>query len=342
MMPQMRTQNHKRLIANTATAIETILKAPELKGLSERELNYITKAVIVDELKAKLKKEVSKHKIAQEIDNLKNDWLNKFESEHTRRSFETNLNVFLNWLPREKSVADVNPRVVDSYISYLQNATLDTKKKKLSKNTQIQRIAACSSFWSSLNRWQILEVNPWFGSRKPKKEISIKQGEKVPTDADLQKLETKATTAMKTIIKGNTKNTKRKNDAGIMAYAAIKVLKETGLRVGALETLTIDKKGFFTARTKGSTAHGFLSEKVRTTLHELGLNASKPFAGYRPGTFSVWIWRASNGKFSVHSIRHYAATSYYTKTKDIAGLQRLLGHKSLMATQAYLASLGYN
>ena len=338
----MRTQNHKRLIADTATAIETILRAPELKSLSEKELNYITKAVIVDELKAKLKKEVSKHKINRKLDTLKSEWLRRFESDHTRRSFETNLNAFLNWLPNGESIADVNPRVVDSYVSYLQNATLANKKERLSKNTQIQRIAACSSFWSLLNRWQIVETNPWYGSRKPKKEIAIKQGEQVPTDADLLYLETKAKAAMTTRIKGHKLNTKRKNDAGRMAYAAIRVLRETGLRVGALDALKIDRKGYFTARTKGSTAHGLLSDELRKTLAELGLNLRKPFAGYKPGTLSVWIWRASNGKFSVHSIRHYAATSYYTKTKDIVGLQRLLGHKSLMATQAYLASLGYN
>ena len=342
MPAPLRTPSRKRLVANTATAIETILKAPELKGLSEKELAYITKAVIVDQLKAKLKKEVSRHKIDQDIEGLKKDWLNKFESEHTRRSFETNLNAFLRWLPKDKSVADANPRVVDAYISYLQNATLGGTRQKLSKNTQIQRIAACSSFWSTLMRWDVLDKNPWIGSRKPKKEIAIKQGEKVPTEADLSGLESKAKAAMTAKIKGHETNTKRKNQAGRMAYAALIVLRETGLRVGALETLKIDNQGYFTARTKGSRAHGKLSDKVRTELRELGLSAATPFNDYRPETFSVWIWRASGGKFSVHSIRHFAAVTYYKKTKDIVGLQKLLGHKSLIATQAYLATLGFN
>jgi len=342
MTAQLSARNHKRLIADTATAIEAILKAPELKELTETELQYITKAVIVDELKTKLKKEVSKHKINREIENLKRDWLNRFDSQHTRRSFETNLNYFLDWLPSDKSLSDVNARVVDAYVSYLQNSTLGRTKRKLSKNTQIQRIAACSSFWSALMRWQILDSNPWFGCRKPKKEISIKQGESVPTDADLDNLQRIAKDASKAKVKGHRLNTARKNSAGRMAYAAISVLRETGLRVGALQTIRIDKKGYFTAKTKGRTAYGKLSEKVLASLQELGLNISTPFQNYNPSTFRVWLWRASRGKFSVHSIRHHAATRYYSNTRDIAGLQRLLGHKSLLATQAYLASLGHN
>jgi integrase len=124
-----------------------------------------------------------------------------------------------------------------------------------------------------------------------------------------------------------------------MALAALIVLRATGLRIGALPMLTIEKNGKYYAESKGGIASGKLSEEALNRLAELGLDQRKPFDEYK--SFSIWIYRATDGKFSPHSIRHRFAIDHYRENKDIARLQKALGHSSLTATTSYLSGLGF-
>ena len=44
----------------------------------------------------------------------------------------------------------------------------------------------------------------------------------------------------------------------------------------------------------------------------------------------------SDEHFTCHSMRHYFALQYYLQSHDILLIKRLLGHKSLAATEVYL------
>lgn len=52
-----------------------------------------------------------------------------------------------------------------------------------------------------------------------------------------------------------------------------------------------------------------------------------------------WSEAAFGQAFSFHCLRHTCAVRHYVATKDVVSVQRLLGHKSLHWTTAYLASL---
>lgn len=312
--------------------ISDIINSPDINKLDEKQLSAIAKAVLVDELKDKLKKEVQKQKI--KVGPLVKRWLSGFSSSHTKRSFQFNLNLFSNWLA-ERHFLDVDATIVDDYLIYLSNSK-GINGYKISENTIRQRIAAPSSFYKSLVRWGQINHNPFNGAKLPKKSIQIKQSEKIPEDSDLDELEKIARNDIKTI--GNHISEQRKRKSGTMALAALIVLRKTGLRVGALDTLRIDSKGYYNTKTKGSTATGRIPESTLIQLDNLGLDTKQPFKAYK--SFSMWIFRASSGKFSAHSIRHRFALNFYNKTKDPAKLQKKLGHSSLNATTAYLAGLG--
>jgi integrase len=50
--------------------------------------------------------------------------------------------------------------------------------------------------------------------------------------------------------------------------------------------------------------------------------------------------RAGIMNFTFHDLRDVFATDFYTQTKDIRKLQRVLGHASIATTERYLATLG--
>lgn len=330
-------QNHRKSLTDRAARITaSLLDSPELHDLSDEELSYLAKSVIVDELKAKLRNDVTKKRL--DMNELKARWLNKFTSDPTKRTFETNIKMFMTWLG-ETSILDVDTKLVDDYLIYLQKSVVQIPgkaKRRISVNTLRLRVAACSSFWRSLKRWEIVAQNPWLGADLPKKHIAVKKAEAVPTDRHLDKIEALCRRAFKATGRGSLNRRK----GARKALAALRVLRATGLRVGALPSLAIDPEGFYTAKSKGGTAHGRIDTQTRRILSQSGLNKGEPFKNYF--SFSKYferICKASDWKYTVHGIRHRFAVNHYTANKDPVALQRLLGHSSLVATQAYLATL---
>lgn len=314
----------------------SLLDSPELHDLSDEQLRYLAKSVIIDELKAKLRNDVTKKRL--NTTDLKTRWLNKFTSAPTKRTFETHIRIFLTWLGNI-SILDVDAKIVDDYLIYLQKAVVQIPgkaKRRISVNTLRLRVAACSSFWRSLKRWEIVAQNPWLGADLPKKQIAVKKAESVPSDRHLDKIEAQCRSAFK----ANGRGSLNRRMGARKALAAIRVLRATGLRVGALPSLAIDPDGFYTAKSKGGTAQGRIDTKTRRILSECGMNAGQPFKNYF--SFSKYferICKASDWRYTVHGIRHRFAVNHYTANKDPVALQRLLGHSSLIATQAYLATL---
>ena len=106
-------------------------------------------------------------------------------------------------------------------------------------------MAACSSFFSALVRWDILGKNPFLRCRGlPKKRIAIKQENQIPTNKELDALEEYANNAIKMATVGKGKGLYRKLYGNILALCAVKVLRATGLRLGALQNMNIDKNGY--------------------------------------------------------------------------------------------------
>lgn len=327
----------KTEIESRVSTIAKKYESVKLNNLSDGQLEEIAKRNLLNRLESDYDKEVEKLKINSKLDELKNRWLNQFDSKHTKKSFEINLDLFITWL-NGKSIAEVDSQVVDDYSIYLKSSKVNGSKKIISNNTLLQRLASPSSFFKSLLRWDVVSVNYFLGVNKPKKKIQIKTAESVPTDIDLDKLESYAKDCMSAKLNHKT-NQERKRNAGKYAYAALKIIRESALRVGALVTLQIDENGYYTGDSKGGQVQGQFSKDILDMLKELSLNRKQPFKDYSTDAFSKWFYRASKGQFSVHGIRHYAAIRFYKRTKDIMALKEFLQHGSVLATQSYLATL---
>ncbi len=275
------------------------------------------------------------------IDELILQWLEGYESKETQRSYKRNLRLFLEWLKgKSKGLLDVNANLVDAYIVYL-------KRKSISANTFRLRIGACSSFWTALIRWETIEQeNPFIGVRGlPKKPKKIKKAEEIPSDNDLDFLEKYAFNQMKATGKGST----GKIRSAIKALCAVKVMRATGLRIGALKNMEIDRNGYYTAKTKGGIATGFLDEEVLNVLRFFKLPRKKPLEKFNESTFRSWLskvmnsdqWKTEIGNtFSAHGIRHRFAIKLYIESGfDIALVSARLGHGDIQVTTEYLAGL---
>ncbi len=90
----------------------------------------------------------------------------------------------------------------------------------------------------------------------------------------------------------------RKQESGnIYAYCALKMLRRYGLRVGALNSLKIDKKGNFRAISKANEIIGKLDAEIIQQLELYGLDGSEPFRNYKESSFSVWLQMAKKMQF---------------------------------------------
>ncbi len=332
-----------QLLNNINKAVLSVLDAPELEALSEKQIESIAKKYYIEKLTNEFAREVKKKELDRDgLNHYVQQWLDGFSSRHTRRSFQKNIDLFLLWL-NKKSIVEVDSRIADKYIVELKGNTA------LSVNTIRQRIASCSSFFSTLARWNVIDKNPFIGIRGlPKKKITVKQENQIPSNIELDTLEEYALKAIHDAQGVRGRGVKRKLSGNVYALAALKVLRSTGLRVGALQCLIIDKNRYYKAVSKGSVAQGRLSEEIVSFLDGLGLSSRQPFQHYSPNAFSIWLWRSLTGGelrksinkiFSPHGIRHRFAIDFYKQTKDVHELCKRLGHSSLLVTTAYLSGL---
>lgn len=68
-------------------------------------------------------------------------------------------------------------------------------------------------------------------------------------------------------------------------------------------------------------------------------NEDRPFTYHGAKHFVDRLKSVTGINCHLHRFRHTFAVNYYTKTRDIVGLQKLLGHRSLKMTLSYLRSL---
>lgn len=101
------------------------------------------------------------------------------------------------------------------------------------------------------------------------------------------------------------------------------------------DRLTIDGKG-------GTVRHVWLTADTAAALDELA--GDRAAGWYFPGRFDGHIHsealhkiiKRATGGWNPHSLRHAGATAAYRGTRNLRGVQALLGHASLATTQRYL------
>ncbi|PKL19366.1 MAG: hypothetical protein CVV49_01415, partial [Spirochaetae bacterium HGW-Spirochaetae-5] len=253
-------------------------------------------------------------------------------------TYGKSLQIFFDWLElKGLNLFNLNSIDIDDYVKY-------TEKQYSMNNSIRERIAGVSSFFSFLERHDIISKNYFKGCRRPPRPFETKDTGDVPGDRELEIINQNLYEELNAEGKGSAG---KKKQARVL-IAVISVIKNHGLRCGALPSFTIDKTGRFKAESKGSLVKGKFSEETADLLLKLGFDKSKPFRELKVNSIQKGFERFckrlyTEGKietvYSLHDIRHYAAVKHYENERNIISTQRYLGHRSVSITQGYLASL---
>lgn len=334
----MTTDQENGLVTNRAPDFlakriaEMASRMPELSGLTPKQVDAISRAVLVDELKAEMKRAV----LAARTDWQKeaSAFLSDKKSKHTRDAYGSALRRFFAWLERKNlSPADITPRLADDYIRDLRAEGKDADSSRL-------YVAAVSSFFTFLERRFDEIRNPFRGTKA--RPASTWKTAVIPSPSEI-----------KTIIK----------TADPFLAAALSVVAETGLRVGGLASLTIKADGSFTSIVKGKQ---FISPTPLTPATRAAIKAAKLDARW-PFNPDAWEGRGDSmtsaeerftiamktrlfrhiatlveakrikAAYSWHDFRHAFAEK--NADKGLVWIRDHLGQSSIAVTEKYLRNV---
>jgi integrase len=290
-----------------------VRETPSLESLNREELKTVAKAYVFESLKDNLKRRVEIEKI---------DYQGKRElfvircskkSKQTSIAYGVALDLLDDWAARAGiHILDMKANNADAFIESLIGAP----------STVRLRVAAVSSFFTFLERETDGRVqNPFRGTK-------VRPGRKtktpvVPTEEEIDIIMSRLSP---------------------IHQAAVVVMKEVGLRIGALDSLSI-RNGKYTAFSKGKEISGMFPNAVLKVIKGTGLDTKQPFGGL-PYDSIRCAFKYQVGKlvkeglisapYSVHDLRHFYAIQEYMKDKDIYRLKVLLNHASIMVTENYL------
>jgi len=300
-----------------STLIDLLVhETPSLESLGREDLKTVAKAMVLDSLKDDLKRRVEIERI---------DYPAKRElflarcgkkSVKTESTYRLALDLLDQWADRAGvHVLEMKGSQADAFIDSLVGAP----------STVRIRVAAASSFFTFLERETDGRVrNPFRGTKaRPVKKTKTPV---VPTKEELEVIMAALTP---------------------VNQAAVVVMTEHGLRVGALAGLNI-WNGRYSSTSKGKEVAGEFSEVAAKSIKKAGLDGKRPFAGLAEDSVRNALKYACGklfheGKieaaYSVHDIRHFFAIREYAKDKDIYRLKVLLNHASISVTETYLRGL---
>jgi len=291
--------------------------SPELKDLTEEQLELLSKIVITQNLTNELSN-LSKinqidYKMERDIFLLQ---VSRTGSEYTQSSYYKSLQKLERYTKKNNiNILLLTPGQVDDWIYTLTG----------SSNSKNLVIAGVSSFYSYLERRYSVIKNPVRGTRsrpvkKPVREIEI------PTDMELM-----------TIL----------NSLPELERLAVYIMSYRGLRVGSLKKLKIWGNKY-QSYSKGKTIYGEFPVEVITNIKSSELFTKNPFENLTTNSLKLRIYRQTlklykDGKisspYSCHDFRHYFSVTEYNKNKDIYRLSKLLDHTNISITEGYLRSL---
>jgi len=240
-------------------------------------------------------------------------------SKHTRRGYSSALDRLETYADRAHiSPLELTPQRADDFIYSIKgNGAAGSIRRD---------IAACSSFFTFLERRHEVIKNPFRGTKarpmaNAEKDLLIPKSEEV-----------------KKILSALPEN----------FAAAVSVMAFRGLRIGALPGLEITGDRFRT-KSKAKIISGALPVKVLKAIKAADFpDKRKPFSNYRPEALARRIeyhigklYKAGEigASYSCHDFRHFYATTEYKKDHDIKRLQGLLFHAGIQITDRYLRSL---
>ena len=294
--------------------------SPELKDLTEEQLEQLSRIVITQNLTNELsnlsKIDKINYKMERDIFLLQ---VSRSGSEHTQSSYYKSLRELEKYTKKNNiNILLLTPGQVDDWIYSLKG----------SPNSKNLVIAGVSSFFTYMERRYSVIKNPIRGTRarpvkKPVKEIEV------PSEIELM-----------TIL----------NSLPELEKLAVYIMSYRGLRVGSLKNLKVWGNKY-QSYSKGKSIYGEFPIEVIVNIKNSDMFNKTPFNTITTNALKLRIYRQTlklykEGKimspYSCHDFRHYFSVTEYEKDKDIYRLSKLLDHTNISITEGYLRSLKVN
>ena len=266
----------------------------------------------------------------KDLENKKKEWLDlEFEDEkskNTIKRYECAVNKFLNHIPD----GDITKSTMIGYKQYL----IEHYRPKTVNNEIViinKLVKYCEADIDDLSRLKR------FDSKLAVKNIKVQ--EKASIEDVITKEEYKRMLRM----------AKKKNEMDM--YYIMRILAETGIRIGELRYFTIENikhSPYITVRNKGKTRDIIVDTKLRRELityaESSGIEEGKLFDYdykkiYRGLKQVAGQCRGIKlSKIHPHAFRHLFATRFMEQIGDVTELKDILGHSSMDTTSIYSKS----
>jgi len=296
-------------------------EVPELADLDAATLEKVAKVALFDEVKGKLRRAADLERIDYQGE--RETFLHrasKTGSARTKDLYGRALSRLETWCSaRGISPLELTPARADDWIA-------DLRAQGKAPATVSVDVAAASSFWTWMERRHAELHNPFRGTKaRPARKAARKLA--VPSETEIRLLEAEADPILR---------------------AAIVVMAQGGLRVGALPSLSINGARW-SAMTKGKEQSGKVPEEARDAIQRAGLSLRLPFGDFTAtrilDRFRYLVRKlCAAGRitalYSVHDLRHAFAVRLYQETRDVYAVKTALTHANVSVTETYLRSLG--
>ena len=253
-------------------------------------------------------------------------------SQHTLRSYKTDLKAFLTFLSQqERSITEVDKYDIRSFLA-------SSKKTAPAPASLNRKIAALNHFFVWLQKNNIRERNPLGNIVRPRKH------QKIPVFLDIPQ-------ASQVV-----ENTCQKGLFALRNKALLELLYGAGIRVSEAAALNIEHLNFEQGLVRvlgkgnkerivpfGPPAHKALKQWIQDR-HQLAPVDRALFLnkdGKRLSSRSMWTIAKKSGlknniqNLHPHAMRHSCATHLLSSGADLRSIQEQLGHSSLSTTQRY-------
>jgi integrase len=222
---------------------------------------------------------------------------------------------------------------------------------KLKANSQRLTLAAVSAFWKYLEVTGVVQTNPWAGLALPRHEFKHRprpDGDEstVPVMNDSEYDEILKELVERGRKKAVTAGQQKMKDSARRLLPFVRLLGETGLRLGDALSMKLEEDGKVSFRTKGGKVRVLaLTENV---ISQFKLGPKRPFSEWNKESTGEAVARLCRAlhkagriryKYTAHDFRHRFAMKVYKETRDVLEVQRALGHASLGVTQIYLQGI---
>lgn len=346
-------------------------EAVELKGANGGE------AVDIEDVIAVLERAPSKEEVIEALKGLRRDRVKDALSEtvkaakfdrahavedflidgnrgpHTQAAYRLALNKLFGYADMVGvSILQMGRADANKFRKWLEQREAKNRGRKLRPNSQRLVLSAVSAFWRYLEVTDVVQTNPWIGLPLPKHEFKHRprpdsDESTVPVMNDSEYAEMLRELSARARIKAVRMSERRKREGARRLLPLIRLLGETGLRLGDALSMKLEDGGRASFKVKGG--HTRVLELPAALLTRFASGPRRPFATWNVQSTGAAIARLGmalneQGRvrhgYTAHDLRHRYAANLYKRTRDVLAVQKALGHASLQVTQVYLEGIG--